>query len=157
MTVYSIVDATGSIINNIILEDIEQWRAPEGCSAVVNAEQAFEIGGTLIGGNYAPPVEPPAPPPSIPQTISDRQFFQQLAILGIITEADALASNAAVIPPPLLQIINAMPADQQFNAKMIVSGATVFERTNPLTIVVGTAYGWTADQIDAFFVAAAAL
>jgi hypothetical protein len=57
----------------------------------------------------------------------------------------------------LLAIINAMPADQQFAAKMLVSGATVFERSHPMTVAIGTAYGWTSAQIDALFSAAAAL
>lgn len=93
----------------------------------------------------------------VPQSISDRQFFQQLAIVGIITTDQALASNAAVIPAPLLTIIDAMPADQQFAAKMLVSGATVFERSHPMTIAIGAAYGWSAAQIDDFFRAAATL
>jgi hypothetical protein len=93
----------------------------------------------------------------VPTTISDRQFVQQLAAESIITEDQALASNAAVIPAPLLEIIDAMPADQQFGVKMLVSGATTFERTNPVTIAIGSAYGMTSGQIDAFFTAAAAL
>jgi hypothetical protein len=97
----------------------------------------------------------PATP--VPQTISDRQFFQQLANAGIISEAEALASNAAVIPAPLLAIIDQMPADQQFGAKMIVSGATTFFRDNPMTIAIGTAYGMTPEQINEFFRAAASL
>ncbi len=101
-----------------------------------------------------PYVPPPAP---VPSSISDRQFFQQLAIAGIITEDQALASNAAVIPAPLLAIISSMPADQQFNAKMIISGATTYERSNPLTIEIGSAYGMSSDQIDEFFRAAAGL
>ncbi len=40
---------------------------------------------------------------------------------------------------------------------MIISGATTYNRTDPLTIGIGTAYGWTSDQIDAFFTAAAVL
>jgi hypothetical protein len=40
---------------------------------------------------------------------------------------------------------------------MIISGSTVFERNNPLTIAIGTAYGMMAAQIDAFFTAAAVL
>jgi hypothetical protein len=95
--------------------------------------------------------------PPVPQSISDRQFFQQLAIGGIVTEDQALASNAAVIPAPLLAIIEQMPSDQQFAAKMIVSSATTFYRTNPMTIAIGTAYGMTSDHIDAFFTAAAAI
>jgi hypothetical protein len=98
-----------------------------------------------------------AKPQPVPQSISDRQFFQQLAIDGIISEADALASNAAVIPPPLLTIIEAMPAEQQFAAKMIVSGATVFERNHPMTLAIAAARGMTSGQVDDFFRAAAAL
>jgi hypothetical protein len=44
----------------------------------------------------------------------DRQFYQQLAVMHVITEDEALASNAAVIPAPLLAIIDQMPAEQQF-------------------------------------------
>ncbi|UTD28231.1 hypothetical protein [Bradyrhizobium sp. WD16] len=98
-----------------------------------------------------------APPPVAPRSISDRQFYQQLAIEGIISEADALAANAAVIPPALLAVIDAMPTAEQFGAKMIVSGATTFERNDPLTVRIGMAQGWSAARIDAFFIAAAAL
>lgn len=106
------------------------------------------------GGVPQPYLEPPA---SVPHSISDRQFFQQLSVAGIITEDDALASNAAVIPPPLVAIIEAMPGSQQFSAKMLVSGATVFERDHPMTLAIGAAYGWTPAQIDDFFRAAALL
>jgi hypothetical protein len=109
----------------------------------------------LAAGNTPDPYV--APPPAVPDSISDRQFFQQLAIIGIITEDQALASNAAVIPPPLLAIIDAMPSEQQFAAKMLVSGATVFERSHPMTIAIGAAYGMSSDQVDEFFREAAAL
>lgn len=98
------------------------------------------------------------PPPLAPASISDRQFFQQLAVQGIISQNDALAAvKTGAIPDALQQLINALPSDQQFGATMIVSGATTFERNHPLTIAIGTAYGWTADQMDALFSAAAAL
>lgn len=92
-----------------------------------------------------------------PQSITDRQFFQQLAVQSIITEDEALQANAAVIPSELLTLIGTLPTDQQFAAKMKISGATTFLRNDPLTIAIGTAYGWTSAQIDAFFVAAAEL
>lgn len=106
------------------------------------------------GGVPEPYVPPPAP---VPQSISDRQFFQQLAAQGVISEDEALASCAAVIPAPLLALIEQLPSDQQFAAKMLVSGATVFERNHPMTIAIASAYGWTSDQLDAFFIAAATL
>ena len=98
------------------------------------------------------------PPPPVPQSISDRQFFQQLAVQGVITQVEALSAvKTGTIPAALQTLINGLPPDQQFGANMIVSGATTFERNNPLTIAIGTAYGWSSDQINALFRAAAAL
>jgi hypothetical protein len=119
-----------------------------------NRDRAEYEAWLAAGGVPDPYVEPPPP---VPVSISDRQLFQQLAVQGIITESDALAANAAVIPPALLTLINAMPSDQQFAAKMLVSGATTFYRDNALTVAIGTAYGMSSSQIDAFFTAAAAL
>lgn len=109
----------------------------------------------LAAGGQPEPYE--APPDPVPVSISDRQFFQQLAIEGVITEAEALAANAAMIPASLLAIIESLPDEQQFPAKMIVSGATVFERNHPLTEAIGAAQGMNGAQIDAFFRSAAAL
>lgn len=107
------------------------------------------------GMQYPDPYVPPAPP--VPTSISDRQFFQQLAIDGIISEDEALAANAAVIPAPLLVIIDQLPAGQRFDAKMKISGATTFLRDDPLTIAIGQAYGMSPGEVDDFFVAAAGL
>lgn len=105
-----------------------------------------------------PPASTPTPDPNaVPASISDRQFFQQLAVLGVITEDEALAANAAIIPAALVAIIDQMPAEQQFAAKMLVSSATVFERNHPMTEAIGVSYGWTSEQIDDFFRAAAKL
>ena len=93
----------------------------------------------------------------MPASISDRQFFQQLAVLSIIGEDEALAACAAVIPAPLVQIIDGLPEDQRFSARMLLSGATVFERNHSMTEAIGTAYGWTSEQVDDFFRAAALL
>ena len=90
--------------------------------------------------------------------ISRRQFFQQLAVQGVITQVEALSAvKTGTIPAALQTLINGLPPDQQFGATMIVSGSATFERNNPLTIAIGTAYGWSSDQINALFRAAAAL
>lgn len=101
----------------------------------------------------------PPPPPPVPQFISDRQFFQQAAITGLITQDEALAAvQTGTVPAVLMTVINGLSDEmQQFAAKMIISGATQFDRNNPLTLSVGAALGWTSEQIDAFFIAAAAL
>jgi len=158
MSNYAVLDAGGLVVNRIVLDDEAAWQPDEGHTIVAEGEVAFDVGGSIADGIYKPPVRPdPLPMMLVPRSISDRQFFQQLAVAGIISEAEALASNAAVIPAPLLAIIDEMPEDQQFGVKMLVSGATSFERDNPVTVAIGSAHGMTADQIDAFFVAAAAL
>ncbi len=104
------------------------------------------------GGVPEPYVEPPLP---VPATISDRQFFQQLAIAGIISNEDALAAvKTGTIPAALGALIAQMPVEAQFGAEMILSGATIFERNHPMTIAIGMGYGMTSEQVDDFFRAA---
>lgn len=98
-------------------------------------------------------------PPYVPQVISDRQFFQQAAVAGIITQAEAIAAvQTGTIPSMLQTIIDGLPdADQKFAATMLLAGATQFERNHPLTVAVGAHLGLTTAQVDDFFIAAAQL
>lgn len=101
----------------------------------------------------------PPPAPVVPRDISDRQFFQQAAIAGVVTQAEALAAvQTGTIPAVLQAMVDAIQdPDEQFAATMILSGATVFERTHPLTEAIGVGAGWSSEQIDQFFIAAAQL
>lgn len=100
----------------------------------------------------------PVPPPPVPSEISDRQFFQQLAIEGIITQDEALAAvQTGTIPAVLQKIVDQMADDQKFGAKMILSGATIFQFNHPMTIGIAMAYGWDEARRGAFFTAAGAL
>lgn len=100
----------------------------------------------------------PVPVP-VPHEISDRQFAHQLAKAQIITQAEALAFVATgTVPVALQAIVDAIPdVDARFDAQMILSGAVVFKRAHPLTAAIGAAYGFSPEQMDAFFAAAAAL
>lgn len=111
----------------------------------------------LSDGNTLEPYEIPRPP--VPQQISDRQFFQQAAVAGLITQDEAIAAVATGTIPVVMQTIvdGISDADQKFAATMLLSGATIFERSHPLTEAVGASLGWTSDQIDQFFTQAAAL
>lgn len=110
------------------------------------------------GNTPRPAVLPPSPATTVPASISDRQFFQQLAVDGIITRAEALAAvKTGDVPAALAGIVDALPEADRFGAEMLLSGATVFERTHPLSIAIGKARGMTPSDIDAFFRAAAAL
>lgn len=94
----------------------------------------------------------PSPP------ISDRQFFQQLAIDGFISEAEAIAAVAmGTLPSAIEAIVASLPTGDQFAARMLMTGATSFHRDHPLVIVFATAIGMDADGLDEFWSAASEL
>lgn len=88
----------------------------------------------------------PEPPPEV---ISDRQFFQRLANMSIITEDEALAAvQVGAIPAAMLAIINLMPEASRFAVKMLVAGATDFHRSHEDVASFLAAMNWTDAQRD---------
>lgn len=122
-----------------------------------NVEEWAEYEEWKTQGNT--PLEPDPLDFYVPETISDRQFFQQAAILGIITQSEALdAVRTGTIPSVLQSIVDGIQdPSQKFAATMLLAGATVFERNHPFTNAVGVALGWSSQQIDQFFIDAAKL
>ncbi|QCO03023.1 hypothetical protein [Azospirillum argentinense] len=103
-------------------------------------------------------VAPPVPPEPIPPVISDRQFFQALAMDGYITTAEALAAvRTGELPSVLAELLDHMDANERFGAEMLLSGATEFRRDHPMTAAVGEAREMTPAEVDDFFRRAAAL
>lgn len=101
------------------------------------------------------PVEPQPEPIA---DISDRQFFQALATRGEITEAEALdAVGPGIIPPAMNALIDQLPQGQRFPARMLIRGATRYERQHPIADLIRGLYGWTAEQADDFWRFAATL
>lgn len=97
-------------------------------------------------------VEPKSGMEPIPDEISRRQFFQQLAVQEIITQADAIAAmTRGTVPVPLQTIIDILPKEEHFGALMLVIGATTFQRTHPLTEIVRQALQWSIEQKDIFW------
>ncbi|UYW34490.1 hypothetical protein [Methylorubrum extorquens] len=79
-------------------------------------------------------------PPPPPEVISDRQFAQALALAGTISEAEALAWAArGELPEAMEDALALIPeADgRRFGARMMLAGATTFERSHPLTGQLG--------------------
>ncbi len=94
----------------------------------------------------------------VPETISDRQFFQQLAVAGLITEDEAIDAVATgAVPVAMQAVIDSLPADQKFAALMLLRGAISFERHHPLVAVFASAMGMTDAETDDLWVAASAL
>jgi hypothetical protein len=101
----------------------------------------------------------PVPPPAaVPEMISDRQFFQQLALEGKITQDEALAAvQTGVLPAAIATIVAKLPTTQQFAAKMLLCGATTFERSSAIVPVLAQLYGMSSADLDALWTAATAL
>jgi len=105
----------------------------------------------------------PPPPPAAMPDISDRQFFQALALppYEVITMAEALAAvKTGELPAALQAIVDAIPDPvARFNAEMLLSGATTFSRSHPMVAVIAVAMSpvWAANEIDAFWTFAASL
>jgi hypothetical protein len=85
----------------------------------------------------------------VPSVITNRQFYQQLAVQSEITQQEALdAIRTGVIPARLAAAITTLPTDQQFSATMAVIGSPEFRRAHPTTQLLQTAMGWTSTQTD---------
>ena len=102
------------------------------------------------------PSGPPAP--VAPETISDRQFFQALANRQLITKAEALAAvSVGTLPAAMDALLAGMSEDDEFAARMLLQGATQFNRSHPLTQAFGAGFGMTPTQIDELWIEAEAL
>lgn len=98
---------------------------------------------------------PENPPVSI--SISDRQFFQQLAIMELITQQEALTYlGTGVLPAAFEAFVQALPEAAQFDARMKLM-ANTFNRSDELVNVFGSMQGFTSEQIDALWTAASQL
>lgn len=117
------------------------------CPAAVGERWIYD------GLKFKAPSEPEQPADPIPDEISRRQFFQYLAVLEIISKAEALAAmQGGAIPAPLQAIIDQLPTDDdKFNAEMFVVGAQNFNRSHWLTDKVRQAMQWTMEQRDEFW------
>jgi hypothetical protein len=94
----------------------------------------------------------PPPPNTTPPIISDRQFYQNLAVRGIITQAEALAAvGPGTIPPAMAAFVAQLPQADQFAANMLLTGATEFNRYHPIVPVFGQLFGWSGADIDLFW------
>lgn len=143
MARYAIIES--GTVANIALADAD-FASAKGWIA---APDEVGLGWAWNGSSFTAPPPNPAP---IPASISDRQFFQQLAVEGKITEAEAIAAVATgTIPAAMDALIQQLPAEDQFAARMLLSGATSFERAHPMTATLGQMYGMDSAALNTFW------
>jgi hypothetical protein len=96
--------------------------------------------------------------PASPLVVSDRQFFQVLAQAGAITPDEALAAvMTGTLPGRIEAAVAGLPEAERFAARMLLSGATTFERGHPMVARLGAALGYDAAALDALWRQAASL
>ncbi|MBX9759657.1 MAG: hypothetical protein K2Y29_12860 [Beijerinckiaceae bacterium] len=91
--------------------------------------------------------------------ISDRQFFQGLALRGLCTPGEALeAVRAGVLPPALRAFVDAIEdREERWAAEMLMAGAKEFRRDHAFVAAVGAWAGLDASALDEFWAQCAAL
>ena len=125
----------------------------------VGSDPQAELGGKEYVDATQAFIEVPPPAPVV-SDISKRQFYQMLAIKGIISPKEALdAVRIGSIPAAIQEILDETITDpaEKFGAEMLLAGANSFTRNHHLTVAIGTKYGMNPAQMDDFFTSASAL
>ncbi len=87
------------------------------------------------------------------QSISDRQFYQGLALRGLCTPAEALdAVRTGVLPSALRAFVDAISdSDQRWATEMLLSGAKEFRRDHRFVSEIGAWAGLDTQDLDGFW------
>lgn len=111
-------------------------------------------------GEYSLELIPPPPAPTPEEALAAERAAMRLSfaqlMIGLvteqwITEAEADAWLAGTLPFAILTVIDGLPVEQQFPAKVRALRPSEVLRSDPLVAAMGTAAGKTATEIDAFF------
>lgn len=149
-TVKLVLDAAGTVL--LANRDASRLMPPVGRVIELAGAGAEEppLGATLVDGRFIGKAgESPPSPLVVPREISDRQFFQGLALKGLISEEEAISAvSTGALPAAFETLIGQLSAADRFTARMLLSGATSFLRTNPLVDTLGAMLGMGPEEID---------
>lgn len=117
------------IMENGVLRD-----ATEGEIAEIEAQQSVEI------------VEP------VPTSVSRRQLLTGLAVVGWVSEQEAEAALATgALPTAVETVINSLPEEERFTARMKWIGFQTAYRDDPMVAALAAAEEKTEQEVDDFF------
>jgi hypothetical protein len=146
----ALIDSNNIVQNTIIWQDGDI--APNGLTAVVVDSTVFVSIGFIYNPNNNTFTDPNPPVPMAIPDISRRQFYQQAAIAKFITQDEAIGViSTGSMPSELQNIIDNLPAEERFNAQMLLLGAQTFQYNNKLTATIGAAFNQTEEQMQTFF------
>jgi hypothetical protein len=135
---------------------------PEPVSFLASPDDVEAHGVTLynnaVAGLYGSIAAYVAPPTPVPSEITALQFLLQAATDGIITQLEALeAAQTGSVPALIQAVFDSLAPTQSFAAQVRWARMTSIPRTDPLVAAVGQALSMTTQQMDTFFINAAAL
>jgi hypothetical protein len=133
----------GVVVNRAVFDGEMPLGWPEYASWVQN--EIAQIGWTYDGTDFV------GPPPAVDDTIyaiSNRQFYQHLATVGVISQQEALEAVRGTVPSTFNTAVNKLAAGGRFNAQMFLASATLFPREHPVVEQFATAMGWSKEHTD---------
>lgn len=130
------------LLRDVVMTHPSILFAPEYAAQFVEVPDDAE-NGWMWDGETASPPPPPPPPPVVPQEITMRQA--RLALLA--------AGHLDGVQPAL----DALSEPQRAAAQIEWEYAATLKREHPLVLSLGTALGLSSEDVDALFVAAAAI
>lgn len=146
------------VVNVVAIADGGSWQPPKGHIHIFS--ETAGIGDLWDGVQFIPPAQPPAPPALITLTIL--QFLKGLHTIILpprtepfITEAEAM--DRSIVPPAIAAVFALLPPEEASLARITWANMTTVGRNEPLVAAAAAALNLTEAEIDAFFVAAAAL
>ena len=137
----------GKVINVIELEPTAVYVPDDG--QIIFPSDTAASGDSWDGTTFTRAAPPPSP---VPTDITDRQFFQAAAQIGMITKPEALAMmSSGAMPMSLANALKSLPPDDLFAVQMKIVGIKQFQRTDPFLVELATAMGVTPSQVDDLF------
>jgi len=135
-------------------QDISSARAIYG--AAVQSQQYWQDYKNRNPALWQPDPEPEQSSAAAPETdyvapITMRQFYQQAAIAGYISNDEALAAITGTIPDNIAAMLADLPADEAFDDKMLLKSGDIIAYDNPLVDQIGQIWGIDKDGEKEFF------
>lgn len=145
----------GVIINVALFDENHQFKPEDGLWIADNGINGIGDSYNEATGEF---IRHQTNATLVPNKISDRQFFQQLAIEGLITEEEAInAVKDGTLPQQFENLILSLPLAEQFNARMLLSGATEFQRYHPMVEAFRVYLNYEPEAVDQIWLEASKL
>lgn len=140
---FALVAANGRVDNVIVVETGGGYTPPAGLTMIPDPNDDAEVDGTWDGTAFSPPSAPVVP--VVFARLTRRQLRLWLLSQGV--QSAQVEAAIATIADPI----------QREVAMIEWQDATTYDRAHPLVDTLGALLGFTTEQIDAGWQAAAAL